>query len=204
MGEIQYPYQKQNVVQATPLHEDLFNKIDGQVEGLTERFGGTWTDATRPTVSVGVPHPAGWNDDRKCYEYWNGVAWLQFSAGGGPGPTPPIRIYTCPSAIVVGEWLAKDGNPNTVVLADASNKALPALGACKQKLTSTTCDVQRIGELGVFSGLIPGSVYYLDRLAGKMTLPPIDLSLSGLIQRVGVAKNSTTLEVDLGPAREVG
>ena len=105
---------------------------------------------------------------------------------------------------MVGEWLAKDGNPNTVVLADASNKALPALGVCKQKLTGTTCDVQRIGELGVFSGLTPGSVYYLDRLAGKMTLPPIDLSLSGLIQRVGVAKNNTTLEVDLGPAREVG
>ena len=114
------------------------------------------------------------------------------------------RIYSCPSAVSVGDWVAKDAGASSVVLANASNKATRAFGIVSQKITSKSCEVQRSGEFSGFAGLTPGAIYFLSRLDGLMTLPPINFSLSGLIQQIAVAKNSSIIEVNIGTTYEIG
>lgn len=201
MGAIQYPYPNAKCTTSTKLTENLFNIPGDQLEGLTERIGGTWTSSTRPSPSTGVPHPIGWNTDLGVYEYWSGTAWVQLS-GGGPGPTP-TRIYTCSSGVAVGDWLAKNSMPNTVVFANASSAGTFAFGVCSQKITGTTCVVQRTGELGGFSGLTAGQIYYLDTTNGQMRLAPSPFPTSGIIQKIAIAKNADTIEVAIKDFYEI-
>lgn len=96
---IQYPYSK--VIRADGVDyvdDDDHNKQEHQLEALTERVGGTWTTATRPTPSVNVPHPIGYNMDLPGYEFWNGSAWV--STGGAGLLEPGLMMCIDPEKMV--------------------------------------------------------------------------------------------------------
>ena len=115
-----------------------------------------------------------------------------------------VRVYSCPPTMKVGDWAAKDSGANTVDFANASNKSRRAFGICSKKIAPTSCEIQRTGEFSGFAGLTPGRIYFLARIDGNMVLPPIDFSLTGLIQQVAVAKSSSIIEVDIDVPYETG
>jgi len=198
MGEIKYPYPKLKVVSTTPLHEDLFNNPDDQIEGLTERIGGTWDDATRPTPSVGVPHPVGWNTDEECYEYWDGFEWTQFYGGSGGGGGSSVDVlYNCAAEVSVNNWVAQ-GENDTVILASATDKVLEAIGIVVVKPISTIAKVRLLGRVDGFSGLAAQDRLFLSTIAGEHIVNPIFDPMPPLykiIQRLGIAKNTTEVIV---------
>jgi len=199
MGDIEYPYVDQNVVTTTPLHESLFNKIDGQLVGLTERIGGTWTDATRPTPSEGVPHPIGWNTDRASYELWDGAAWVQIAvAGGGSGPSPLDFLCTCEESIQLRDMVAQSTTANKVILASANNILTEALGCVYSKPTTTTALVRSLGEVKGFAGLTPRDRIFLSTVPGEYLINPDFNPIPPeykIIQELGVAVSATTIVV---------
>lgn len=199
MGEIEYPYIDQGVILTTPLSKDLFNKIDGQLVGLTERIGGTWTDATRPTPGAEIPHPIGWNNDRNCYECWDGSAWVEFIiGGGGGGPSPLDGLYTCEASVSVLDAVAQSTTSNKVILASASDASKEAVGIVLTKPTTTTAMVRGMGEVSGYGGLTPGNMVFLSTTAGDLVFnpnfSPIPVEYK-LIQRIGTVKNAITIVV---------
>lgn len=199
MGNIEYPYIDQGVILTTPLSKDLFNKIDGQLVGLTERIGGTWTDATRPSPSAGVPHPIGWNSDRNVYEYWDGSAWVEFTVGGGGGgPSPLDGLYTCEESVSVLDAVAQSTTSNKVILASADDVLTEAVGIVLTKPTTTTAMVRGFGEVSGYGGLTPGNRIFLSDTPGGLVFDPDFSSIPAeyaIIQRIGTVKNAITIVV---------
>jgi len=79
--------------------------------------------------------------------------------------------------------------------ADADDVAKqPVIGFVKDKPTATTATVQYTSELAGFTGLIAGSTYFLSTTPGQITLVPPSAP-GAIVQRVGFAKNSTTLVI---------
>lgn len=118
--------------------------------------------------------------------------WTPVPSGGGGEPN--IGFFGCSI-----ETLAHDVvyllNADQVAPADSDDHLKqPVIGFVKQKLTDTTCKVQYSGELSSFSDLIAGATYYLWTTPGQIsTVPPSDEG--NIIQRVGFAKNATTMVV---------
>lgn len=85
----------------------------------------------------------------------------------------------------------------TVVYADASNDR-PAHGYTKEAVTAgQPVTLWRGLYLNGLSGLTPGATYYLSSVTlGFYTSTP---PTTGIVQRLGVADNATTLYVDLEP-----
>lgn len=122
----------------------------------------------------------------------NGVAVIA-------GPHIVLGIYSCLAGVAVGDCVAKDATNDNVILADASDQTKPAFGFVRTKLTSTTCEVQRLGELGGFAGLTAGDRMYLSRTAGQIAAALPSLTLTGIHQVVAIAKNATTIEIVIEP-----
>lgn len=121
---------------------------------------------------------------------------------GPPGPPGPSGgagdsgTYSCAAGVNIGV-LVRASADDTVSLASASSMdTMPVLGVVTSKPTATTCIVQYRGEAAVFSGLISGKVYFASTVPGNVThtAPSGDRQV---IQRVGVAKDSNTLVVDI-------
>lgn len=202
MGEIQFPYEKQNVVQTTQLHERLFNTIDDQLEGVTERIGGTWGDATRPTPSVGVPHPIGWNTDRNCYEHFDGEKWCALPAAS----QAPATLFDCAVGVSVRDWVAVDTVADAVVPASANSINTVAVGVVCAKVNPTRVRVLFGGEITGFIGLSPRDRIFLDTKPGKHLVNPVfDPIPPGFkaIQRLGTARSATTIIVAVGTVIEI-
>lgn len=197
MGDIQYPYQKQNVVQTTPLHEDLFNKIDDQLEGVTERVGGTWTDATRPAPSAGVPHPKGWNGDRGCYEYFDGEKWCSLPSAS----QAPAAMFNCAESVSVRDWVAAGASADVVVPAAAGSVDTAAIGVVSAKPSPTKARVLMGGVLGGFIGLSSRDRIFLGTTPGahvvNQVFDPIPPGFK-VIQKLGVAMSATFVVIALG------
>jgi len=206
MGIIQFPYAKQNVVTTTPLHEDLFNTIDDQLEGVTERIGGTWTDATRPVPTEGVPHPIGWNLDRECYEYFGGSIWRNLGYESGSSPQVVSLVFGCESSISVRDWVAISSDSDKVVLAAADSIDTVAIGVVGVKPSPTKAMVLMSGEMTGFSGLSPRDRIFLSTTSGKHLVNPVFNPIPPAfraIQKLGVARNSTTVVVAIGCVIEI-
>lgn len=206
MGEIQFPYAKLNVVATTPLHHDLFNKPDNQVEGLTERIGGTWTDATRPVPTEGVPHPIGWNLDRECYEYFDGLIWRNLGYGSGSSPQVVSLVFGCDPSISVRDWVAIASDNDKVVLAAADSIDTAAVGVVNVKINSTTARVLMHGELSGFSGLSPRDLIFLSTTPGEHVVNPSFDPIPSeykVVQRLGIVKNATTVVIAPGLVVEI-
>ena len=84
---------------------------------------------------------------------------------------------------------------NTVDLADADDVSKrPIVGIVASKPTSTTAIVRTSGSLPGFSSLVPGATYFLAKTPGEITnVAPS--AVGDVVQRVGYAKNTTTLMV---------
>lgn len=110
-----------------------------------------------------------------------------------------IGTFDCASSISVGQLVQVDSVSNLAVLASNSGAAIgPAVGVVMSKPTTVTCVVRFTGECDVFAGLTAGAVYYLG-LNGVVTATPLE-GPSTIHQRVGVAKNTTTLVFRRGEA----
>jgi hypothetical protein len=139
------------------------------------------------------------------------IVWVPLSGGsaggggGGPIVTPASGpatslvgedIYTCGSNVGVGDFVFLDGN-NTVGLADASSMlTMPCLGVVKSKPHVLEAIVQYLGDAPLFTGLEPDTNYYVSPTQpGKIqtSLPVASAGQSVVLQRVGTARNSTTL-----------
>ena len=85
---------------------------------------------------------------------------------------------------------------NTVGLANATDATKLAIGIVLSKSSSTQCVVQLEGENSSFSGLTIGVVYYLGLTDGIMTTVA-PTSNGNIVQKLGFAKNSTTLVIEI-------
>lgn len=130
-------------------------------------------------------------------------AVLSVSSLLGGGPTPPVP-YGDGSATVLLDAV-RISAADTLAKAQASGIATaPAVGFVLSKPTASTAILQNTGELGGFVGLTPGALYYLDQsVAGGITLTPpalpADLGSGKIVQRVGRARNATTLLIQIDP-----
>lgn len=79
MAGIEYPFPEQDVTNdVDKVDQEDHNRQERQLSALTAERGGTWADDVgRPTPTIDIPHPHGYNEARNSYEFWNGSAWAQ-------------------------------------------------------------------------------------------------------------------------------
>lgn len=117
--------------------------------------------------------------------FFDGAHWTPYTSFN--------NVYNCPTTVSVGDAVYGTG-PDSVDRAQANSiSTVPAIGFVLAKPTTTTASVQYFGEVAGFSGLSTGSTYYLsDTVAGGITTTAP--STTGfIVQKVGFAKDSTTL-----------
>ena len=114
------------------------------------------------------------------------------------GVLPVQGIYTVPSGVLLYDVVRATG-ASTADKADASDETkVPGIGIVVQKPDATTAVVQYVGEVKGLSSLVPGAVYFLSEIAGQITA--IAPTASGAVaQRIGIAKDSTTLMLTIDP-----
>ena len=117
--------------------------------------------------------------------------------GGGGGED---FTATCLAGVAVTQIVYLTGAPGpavAVALAVHPGGAYPAIGFIGSKSAPTVCLVQTDGELTGFVGLVPGAVYYLSpTVVGAITnIPPV--AGGQVVQKVGQAKDATTLLINL-------
>lgn len=109
-------------------------------------------------------------------------------------------VWTCPAGVVVGDMVYISAS-DTVDRANATSIATaPAIGCVVSKPTATSASVLfDAQEVALFLGLTPGAVYYLDTADGQITTvaPAV---VGNVVQRVGYARNATTLVLHIGNA----
>ena len=119
--------------------------------------------------------------------YFDGAKWK-------PGSFNTFQsAYNCPSTVSVNDAVYSNGS-NSVDRAKADSiSTMPALGFVLSKPTSTTAVIQYYGEIGGFIGLTPGVTYYVsDSVIGGIT-STVPVAIGSTVQKVGFAKNSTTM-----------
>jgi hypothetical protein len=121
-------------------------------------------------------------------------------------PTSSEIIANCDVSLEVSDWVAIGTTDNEVVLADASSADTPAIGVITEKPTTTTAKVMISGEFDGFSGLTPRDRIFLSTVAGEHVInqdfAPVPYGYK-LVQRLGVAKSSTSVIVAPGPIFEI-
>jgi hypothetical protein len=108
-------------------------------------------------------------------------------------------VWNCAASVQVNDVVHVSGSgADTVNQAldsgDASSQ-MPAIGFVTSKPTPTTCVVQYSGKLpNTFSGLVPGTLYYVSGTqAGKIVPSGTIMPVGSLVQQVGVARSTTEL-----------
>lgn len=132
------------------------------------------------------------------------MGWIGGGGGGGPpgppGPTGPAGVgvtdnYNCPTSVAVNDVVYESAGSNNVDRANATSTATgPAIGFVISKPTTTTCIVQFMGPVSGFTGLTPDTQYYLTTANGAISTTPPSGS-GNTVQKVGVAKSTTVLEI---------
>ena len=108
--------------------------------------------------------------------------------------TENLLLFSCDGYLSVGDVVAQVGD--TVVLADATNANLQAIGMIVDKPTSTTAFVKNSGQISL-SPLSPGEKYYLSETTpGAITSAEPTLSGS-FIQYLGFAKTSSVFVIQI-------
>lgn len=99
--------------------------------------------------------------------------------------------FSCPSGVSEGDFVYFTGS-NSVDLADSTvlTKS-PAVGVVVNKPTTTSCLLAHEGKIDLFSGLTPGSLYFLGVSGAISSTAPS--SVGEVVQRLGVAINVTSL-----------
>jgi len=117
--------------------------------------------------------------------------------GGSGGATIDSTVYGCPAGVSVNDAVNVTG-VDTVDVADASVPSdRPAIGLVVSKPSAVTCVVRYYGEMSSFAGLVAGSSYFLsDSAPGGITVTA-PVAIGSVVQRMGVARNGTTLVVQV-------
>jgi len=142
-----------------------------------------------------------------------GARWPSVAGGlhgathavNGPDPIPGGEreqiIFSCPAWVSVGDAAYQTGSDALDMADYGAWGTMPAFGIVESKPTDTSAIVCASGELSGFVGLVPDVPYYVGAGGGITEVRPV---VGGQIrQRIGWAKNSTTLVVDPGEATEV-
>lgn len=119
------------------------------------------------------------------------------TGGGGGGST---GVFSCPGAVAVNDIVYISAG-DTVSKANATSLATaPALGVVLAKPSGVTAQVMfGASEVTSFLGLTPGATYYLSTVPGGVTTVP-PAAPGNVVQRVGQARNATTLICQFGGA----
>jgi hypothetical protein len=130
-----------------------------------------------------------------------GGVWVPFSSSGPPPPATTAYVedlFNCTLATSVLDVVFVSA-PGTVDRASASSlNDEAAIGIVSSKPTPTTAYVRYLGRLSGFAGLIPGKTYYVGNSPGTLLLTPVDAP-GYVVQKVGVAVASDTLDVNVSP-----
>jgi len=111
--------------------------------------------------------------------------------GGGEGS------YACPLTVNVGDFVYLSG-VNAVDKASAAGPGTAAVGVVVTKPLPTSATVLfGSAEAGFFAGLIPAAQYFLDLTLGGITASVAGFVAGNIVQRVGQAKDATTLTVKI-------
>lgn len=117
-----------------------------------------------------------------------------------PPPTPATAfpIYNCPVTVNPLDIVYLSAADTVDRASAASITTAPALGFVTSKPTPTTCTVLFTDlELTGFVGLIPTVDYFLGIGAGTITDDVSGFVSGNVVQAVGVARNPTTLVVEI-------
>lgn len=108
------------------------------------------------------------------------------------------KLYTCPISVQVRDavYVVNDTTVDQAT-ADAAGPPQPAIGFVASKPTATSAQVQFIGSLTGFVGLTANTVYYLDKTAGQIIASVGGFGVGDIVQQLGTALDSTTLQLDL-------
>lgn len=98
-----------------------------------------------------------------------------------------MATYNCTYAEYVGAFVRLVDDDGTSIQTATAAEIDTVLGVVVQKPSNTRAVVQVLGTVtGVFTDLIPGTVYFLG-LGGKAVPPPLLPDISPYVQRVGMA-----------------
>lgn len=116
-----------------------------------------------------------------------------------PIPTPiadgVTGSYTTDASVQVLDVVYLSG-PDTVAQSDADDPGKqPVIGFVQAKSSTTQATVQYNGEISGFIGLIPNATYFLSQVPGQITNNVDAYPLGAVVQKVGFAKDSTTLVI---------
>ena len=119
------------------------------------------------------------------------------AGGGGGGESGFIQSgageFSSPVGLVVGK-LAYISGSGAIVAADNGSASTRAEVVVIGKPTSTTATVAYIGSVpGVFTGLTPGSIYFLGSAGALVDEGSLPSTSGSIIQQVGVAVDAVTL-----------
>jgi hypothetical protein len=106
-------------------------------------------------------------------------------------------VWNCSASVQVNDVVHVSGadTVNQALDSGDASSQMPAIGFVTSKPSPTTCVVQYSGKLpNVFSGLIPGTLYYVSATqAGKIVPANTIFPGTSLVQQVGVARTTTEL-----------
>ena len=136
----------------------------------------------------------------KLYTKTDGHLYFLDSSGTEVNLTSASSVLPgdCLATDALGDFVyitgAKVGGKIQVTKADITNVSkMPAFGVIINKPTSTTCDVQWSGEVsGIFSGLTPGRVHFLDGGGAPVATLPTPGS-DYYLQKLGLATSTDSL-----------
>ena len=139
------------------------------------------------------------------YASGNRIVQLSSGASGGEGVD---GVYTCGAGDAINDCVYISA-ANTVAKANATAVATgPAIGFIVAKPSTTSCVVRSFGEVGTETNplldvlgqaLVADTTYYVSLTAGKITSDTSGFVAGNFVQKVGEAKNTTTLAAGVAP-----
>lgn len=128
----------------------------------------------------------------------NKTITINSSGGADTNALVSGNVFACSAGVAVNDAVYVNGSDSVDQANATTIGTAPVFGFVASKPTATTCNIIYAGELMGFVGLVPGNVYYLNTTSGGIT--NVAPTTSGnIVQKVGVARNSTTLVAQIHP-----
>lgn len=130
-------------------------------------------------------------------------AFMCTTITAGDGGTPPATqllsgtVYTVPGGTAVNDFVYSTGADTASDSNATSSATMPGIGFVQVKPSGTTATLVYAGELGGFSGLTAGSTYFASASTPGGITATAPNSGGNIVQKVGVARNTTTLVIEI-------
>jgi hypothetical protein len=156
-----------------------------------------------PAPIAGINAPISIPQDTSLMLTWSNTdqGWIPLADINVGPDVISSGLYNCPMDVLINQLVyvyADDAVKQANASAAAGGPGTPtpnaAIGFVRSKPSTTTCIVQYYGELGGFVGLVAGATYWLNIVDGGITTTPPSVPPQ-TVQRVGVARNATTMVV---------